>query len=155
MRPSAVIAALSVFLSCSSGGLMGEKWVILPLEKAQRAAFPCSRAWPAGVTGVWAVSAADVRRVEAKLTELQRLRSEVCCLEGARVEEPASYYRQYVGLEILGRRMIYINALRSPEGLRDWRSEVIDVCDGGASFWGALFDPVEGAFLDLAFNGMG
>ena len=31
--------------------------------------------------------------------------------------------------------------------------EAIRVCDGGAQFWGAVFDPASNTFSELQFNG--
>jgi hypothetical protein len=50
--------------------------------------------------------------------------------------------------------VIYINAFHLPEdnSLRPAR-EAVRVCDGGAQFWGAVFDPASGTFNELQFNG--
>ena len=53
-----------------------------------------------------------------------------------------------------GKQVIYINAFHLPEdnSLRPAR-EAVRVCDGGAQFWGAVFDPASGTFNELQFNG--
>ena len=62
--------------------------------------------------------------------------------------------RQYVGIESAGKRLIYINAFHLPDdsGVNPAR-EAIRVCDGGAQFWGAVFDPASNTFSELQFNG--
>ena len=59
-----------------------------------------------------------------------------------------------VGIESAGRRLIYINAFHLPDdsGINPAR-EAIRVCDGGAQFWGAVFDPASNTFSELQFNG--
>jgi hypothetical protein len=34
-----------------------------------------------------------------------------------------------------------------------WRTNLVDICDGGESVWGALYDTGSGQFSDLLTNG--
>jgi hypothetical protein len=52
------------------------------------------------------------------------------------------------------RRLIYINAFLEPDPPKNWRTEPVVACDGGTSFWGAIFDPATGQFSRLAINGV-
>jgi len=74
---------------------------------------------------------------------------------------PVAYYRQYLGITVGGRKLIYINAFhprvlalraasRSPES---WRTRAMTVCDGGEWFWGAVYDPAAGKLENVQFNG--
>ena len=51
--------------------------------------------------------------------------------------------------------MIYVNAFIRDYVPKDWHSRLVNVCDGGAGFWGVLFDPATGKFSDLETNGIG
>lgn len=64
----------------------------------------------------------------------------------------ATFLRQYAGFTRGGRRMIYLNAF----GLRDdpkWKSRAVVVCDGGPSFFGAVYDVQARRWSELSFNG--
>jgi hypothetical protein len=67
------------------------------------------------------------------------------------------YYRQYAGIVVGTRKLIYINAFA--RGNKDFEPTTagaasrIVACDGGRSFWGAMYDPETKRFWNLAFNG--
>jgi len=79
---------------------------------------------------------------------------------GKRIEDPAAYYRQYLGIRVGGRNLIYVNAfdeftakqLQEYKAKIDWRETPIIGCDGGQSFWGVVYDPATGKFSDLEIN---
>ena len=98
---------------------------------------------PGRVSGYWAPSRQQVDQLEAKLSSLE-----------AQVPKVLDFDRQYVGIESAGKRLIYINAFHLPDdsGINPAR-EAIRVCDGGAQFWGAVFDPASNTFSELQFNG--
>ncbi|HLT47709.1 MAG TPA: hypothetical protein VK002_10820 [Rubricoccaceae bacterium] len=125
-------------------------YTVLDAALAEEATRQCSRASYA-VEGGWNPSEADVRLLEEHLPDLLTLPSTACCLPDARLDDLGRYHRQYVGVVIGGRRLIYVNAF--PARLSAEAGEPFIVCDGGTSFWGALFDPETATFSDLAFNG--
>jgi len=125
----------------------GQSWVVTRPVVAAQVLDTCSRPSPgrdAGrVTGYWAPSRQQVEQLEAALDQLEGP------LPSAR-----DFDRQYVGIEAEGRELIYVNAFRLPDGIEtDPAREAIRVCDGGAMFWGAVFDPQAGTFSELQFNG--
>ncbi len=125
----------------------GQSWVVTRPVIAAQVLDTCSRPSPgrdAGrVSGYWAPSRQQVDQLEAALPQLQP------ALADAR-----DFDRQYVGIEIAGRQLIYINAFHLPDGASiNPAREAIRVCDGGRAFWGALFDPQSGQFSELQFNG--
>ena len=75
-------------------------------------------------------------------------------LKEFRINDPTQFYRQYLGIVIKGRRMIYLNAFGFPGGDPQWRKRFVRICDGGGSVWGALYDPLTGEFSDLEINGL-
>lgn len=125
----------------------GQSWVVSRPVIAAQVLDTCSRSSPGreagAVTGYWAPSRQQVEQLEAQLPGLE-----------AQVPRAADFDRQYVGIEMGGRQLIYLNAFHLPDGTDiDPAREAIRVCDGGAQFWGAVFDPATGTFSDVQFNG--
>jgi hypothetical protein len=94
-----------------------------------------------------------IRALEDRLQNIEALRATGCCLPDASVVDVHSYLRQYVGINVDGKPLIYINAFKRGSEPATWRAEPVVWCDGGANFWGAVYDPARQAFSDLAFNG--
>ena len=61
------------------------------------------------------------------------------------------YARQYLGIASAGRRLLYINCF--PVGYPDWRTHLVDVEDGGESFFHLIYDPELDKFSDLTISG--
>ncbi len=124
----------------------GQSWVVTRPVVVAQVLDTCSRESPARdgrVTGYWAPSRADVEQLESRLPSLS-----------PQVADPTNSNRQYVGVEIDGQRLVYINAFSLPDHADiDPSREAVRVCDGGARFWGALFDPTTGEFSEIASNG--
>ena len=133
--------------SVSTAIKAGQSWVVTRPVIAAQVLDTCSRDSPARhagvVTGYWAPSRSDVEALESQLPQL-----------AASVSEPSQSNRQYVGFESAGKRLIYINAFPLPDHSEiNPAREAIRVCDGGAQFWGAVFDPASNTFSELHFNG--
>jgi hypothetical protein len=62
------------------------------------------------------------------------------------------YRRQYVGVEVDGRRRIYANFFCQVSGV-DWKDEPVFVLDGGDCYFHFEYDPETGKFLNLQVNG--
>lgn len=125
----------------------GQSWVVTRPVVAAQVLDTCSRSSPGRepgrVTGYWAPSRQQVEQLEAQLPSLE-----------AQVPKAAHFDRQYVGIEMDGRQLIYLNAFHLPDDADiDPARDAIRVCDGGAQFWGAVFDPASGSFSDVQFNG--
>ena len=116
--------------------------IIFPAEQAPALARQCSREAPSA-QGAWLPSAADIVKLEAGLNRV---------LSDAKVQ-PGAYYRQYGGLIVGGRRIIYVNGARNAVVPPNWRMGAISICDGGALAFGVEYDPASGAFTHFAFNG--
>ena len=125
----------------------GQSWVVTRPVVAAQVLDTCSRSSPGRepgrVTGYWAPSRQQVEQLEARLPSLE-----------TQVPKAADFDRQYVGIEMDGRQLIYLNAFHLPDDADiDPARDAIRGCDGGAQFWGALFDPASGSFSDVQFNG--
>jgi len=144
------------------GDLPPGRYALLDASQAVDAGQQCSRTAPAIEAG-WDLSDASAQAVERRLIELAEAPlSGPPAVGGStgRSAEPtpdlARSFRQYVGAVVGGRRVIYVNAfpLSMAESDPDLDpTRLVRVCDGGASFWGVVFDPETGRFSDLAFNG--
>ncbi|MBS0179127.1 MAG: hypothetical protein JSR20_10250 [Nitrospira sp.] len=156
-------------------------FTVLEGRHAQQLAQPCSRAKPPAFQDTWQPSEEEIKELEERLSLLQHLKSSLCCHRDGRIKSVHAYYRQYVGIVVDGRKLIYINAFEIRSLSEDhangevlcrefqphrsdcirnfdqaherWRQEPITACDGGDSFWGAIYNPQSKDFSDLAFNG--
>lgn len=131
---------------------------ILTGDAARRMERQCSRVSPGPVEDIWTPSEADIAPVEDALIHLLAQELE------ARGESPSpgDYYRQYAGLVIGGKRVIYVNGVDASGVDSDpgpafhpgnWRAYAIQICDGGTITFGAEYDPATRQFSNFAFNG--
>lgn len=78
---------------------------------------------------------------------------------GSKVDSLKGWGFQYLGVVIKDKKYIYINAFpandiaRYKEHNYDLSLTAVVVCDGGAHYWGVLFDPETKQFSLLSFNG--
>jgi hypothetical protein len=119
----------------------------------------CSRPSPGPVEGTWTPSPDQLDALEARLPALfdQQL-----LVQWPHAHATATdYYRQYGGLIIDGRRLIYVNGFHkhlakgriARDSSRTWRDYPVQVCDGGPIVFGAEYDPATREFSHFEFNG--
>lgn len=145
------IAACLVMTACVSLPVDSDRSVVLTGAEARRLLHQCSRATPENVQELWIPSPEQIGQLEAALGSVRRSKASQCCLVGGKVREPGEAYRQYTGVVVGSRRLIYVNAFEGEQP--DWQGKAIVLCDGGLSAWGVIFDPETGRFEDLAING--
>ena len=143
-----------VFLVLLSPFLHGQNekhFALLPKGDAIAISRLCSRNGPK-VCGSWKPTKDDIELVESSISFVSKLKSEDSRL-AVNIANPSSYYRQYLGILVDGRKLIYLNAF-DPRLLRsDWRERFVDICDGGTGVWGVLYDPEKREFSKLTTNG--
>lgn len=144
-RAIGTLALIGILASPTALGEETAKSVVLDGQHARALLKQCSRASPSRFKATWAPSESDIKEAEAQLPTLQ-------------VKDVYDYYRQYVGIVIGDRKLIYVNAFHSAflelADLKErWRREPVMVCDGGKAFWGAVYDPQTKKFSGLALNG--
>jgi hypothetical protein len=151
-----IVSFIFIFIPLlTSVGLSSNiQYTILKGQKTQAIAGQCSRENPPAFTDIWVPEEKTIALLEANLKKIERLSSNLCCLQNERISDVHKYYRQYIGIVSKGRRLIYINAFVGPKPQNNWLTEPVMACDGGLSFWGAIFDPETGEFSQLAFNGV-
>ena len=124
---------------------------IFPPKKAELLLRHCSRNGPTAVTEFWLPQLAQIAQLELALPDLLETK-----LSGERHPPIKSYKRQYAGLIVKGRKIIYVNGFAGGDGAGPgtWRTDPVKVCDGGNGFFGVEYDPEKKSFEGLAFNGV-
>ena len=65
-----------------------------------------------------------------------------------------AYGRQYYGVTRKGLKLVYLNAFNRPESFAPrWKTDIVDVQDGGSNYFQVYFDPATKEFIDLHYNG--
>jgi hypothetical protein len=126
--------------------------VVLPLSEAQSIARLCSREPLPVVEGGWLPSQSDLAAMERRFPQISKLQSKSED-SGISIKAPRSYYRQYIGVTIMGRKYIYINAFCEKKPPSDWREKLVNDCDGGCN-WGVLYEVQTGSFSGFSTNGI-
>lgn len=151
------ITTLVVLLCASAPVLPADDpaFTVLPATQLVHLDRLCSREGPGLISGGWQPTPSQIAKAEALLPSFVRA--------NRRPKEPlGEHYRQYLGVVISGRRLIYVNVFprwlverRELAGVapQDWRTVFVSVCDGGDGFWGALYDPETLRFSSPRFNG--
>lgn len=141
--------------------LRPERGAIVPVSAGAELLHQCSRPAPdsAALDGFWAPSPPQVAAFDSALAPLLRSRLAAAASDVRPAAPISAYYRQYIGLELGGKRVIYANGFRGSamqligERADAWRTGAITACDGGDAFFGAVFDPVSRTIVRLDFNG--
>ena len=98
-------------------------YAILPAGEAKAVNRLCSRSGP-NVDSRWAIDANEVKTLEARLPDISKLVS-----GGAvriTISDPFQFYRQYVGIVVGGRRLIYVNAFATDFVFKDWKTRIVN-----------------------------
>lgn len=161
----------------SGGGLDPSLGVVFPSARARDLTTQCSRSLSGAIESAWDPDQTQIQQLELALNAVLRERLTQAQATG----QPGEYYRQYAGVVIGGRQLIYVNGFHkqfvdetttflqqnsaSPEQLKNfpleyrganfWQGVPVVVCDGGPSFFGAEYDPATGQFTAFQFNGPG
>lgn len=143
MRRTWTILILVVVGGCGHQG----PWTVLEGPQAEMLRQPCSREFPEDLTGHWTPTDRDVAEPEVAFAELVKEEFQ----KRPWMTSQAPYLRQYAGFERGGRKVIYVNATADAGG--SWRTDAVNICDGGAMTFGAVFDPLKHRFDWFQTNG--
>jgi hypothetical protein len=115
----------------------------------------CSREAPETNGMYWLPTATDIENLERRLLLTLDLRNKNGQLGPSASQK---FRRQYIGFTRNGKRLIYANFSRIDESEPWPKWPVLErpvvMCDGGASFWGIVYDPKTGRFEEPQFNGV-
>ncbi|NVO10807.1 MAG: hypothetical protein HXX16_12645 [Bacteroidales bacterium] len=134
---------------------------IILSNKGKELLNQCSRAVPEKIENYYDLTANEIQKLENNFRNILEIKSSECCMTGLKIEKLKGYIFQYTGIVLNGKKYIYINAFKveSKDDLKtyykDWKTEPVIVCDGGESFWGALFELETESFSQLSINGIG
>jgi hypothetical protein len=148
-----MVAALLAIFGIIANSQEAKKSAVLPDNQSSRVTQLCSRGGPSKIDGSWTPSKEDVEKLESDLARVAKLRSKGG-IRGGQVKHPERYYRQYLGIIVGHRKLIYVNAICESEPPPSWREQLSDVCDGGCN-WGVEYDVTTRTFSNLQMNGVG
>jgi len=133
--------------------------VIVDTSIGKKILHQCSRDNPGMVDSFWMPTKSNIDILEKNFNNILGIKSTGCCINGKQVDSSKNFACQYLGVVIKGKRYIYINAFviemldHYKRNFKDLTKAPIVICDGGSSFWGALFNIDTKEFSDLNFNG--
>ena len=141
-------------------------WHTPLIDSTSHRLWSCSIIKVPSVADVWVPNRQQIRALEPILARV------IAESLGTRPQRPLvkDYYRQYVGIVVSGRRLIFVNGFhqsffqllsRSDSSDRkarsappfDWRHKQVQVCDGGEYYFGAIYDPDSATVVRFGFNG--
>lgn len=149
------------FLGNAQNSFVPAYSTILKADKGKAIMAQCSRSIPEGVTDYFDLTDADVAKLDSNFKKVLYIKSEGCCIVRSSVKNLDKYAYQFIGVIVGKQKFIYINAFaidnsKNPVQLKaGWQENPVIVCDGGSSFWGAMFKISDSTFSELAINGEG
>jgi hypothetical protein len=151
-----LLILVSVAPAVATPAEVDRTWAILPPAETARAVRPCSRSRPDDLSGNWTPTDGDITAAETVVEG--RMSAAVAALRAdLRPKPPFTYYRQYVGTFLAGKRVLYVTGLskamvdRRPRIFR-WRSKAFTGCDFGPQVFGAVFDTTSRRFISFDFD---
>ena len=135
------------------GGPMKTRSVyIFPAQQGPQLLKQCSRKAPENVSGYWTPSDEQVTALKTALAGYIQQHSGDRELLDRSLD---TYHAQYTGIISGGKRLIYGNFYIHQADWLHEDTQPVNVCDGGRSFFGVVFDPAADRIVDIAFNGEG
>jgi hypothetical protein len=163
-----LMTAASLFVSMMIAGYSGAPaqpssqtddtaYVEIKTEKFEGVIVPAARAaeFVKSLTGYegkghWTPGREDVFKFEARIEA--HLRKATDKRSPALWKKLSNYRRQYAGVEVEGRKLLYANFFCDTFN-GEWKNRPVAVEDGGDCFFQIKYDLHTGAFTDLQING--
>jgi hypothetical protein len=101
----------------------------------------------------WSPTKADIHTGERIACLFAENKSAFYMTDAPIWEQLDEYNRQYVGVVLEGRKVIYASYLCKNGEDTKWKEQFIYVADGGACYFKFKFDMSKGEFFDLIVNG--
>ncbi|NVN95768.1 MAG: hypothetical protein HXX18_10850 [Bacteroidetes bacterium] len=136
-----------IFKSYSQEVFIPKYFTVISKEKGKQMLNQCSRATPRKVKKFFNLTQNEIQKLDT------------CFLNYFKKEYLEMYAFQYIGLIIKGKKYININAFAIDNDIinnsnNKWKTEPVDVCDGGGAFWGILFNIENCSFSQYGSNGI-
>ena len=147
------ILQLVVACSSSSQSIQGEQWVVFSAEQASEQSLGDWLVTNNQSPEYWTPSEGDVEALENGLVTFLQSNPESFYGGTPVWERLDEYNRQYIGMNLDGKRIIYANYFCDSAG-SDWRKGFVFVMDGGDCFFQFKYDVNSAEFFDLQVNGV-
>jgi hypothetical protein len=153
-----ITLTLQLFLACSPAAqtepsLQGERWVIFPADQAREQGIGGWLMANGQVAEYWTPSEDEVLALESRLSSYLQNNPDRFYENTPVWERLDKYNRQYIGVVLDQKRIIYANYFCDPIET-DWRKDFVFVLDGGDCFFQFKYDADSGEFFDLQVNGV-
>ena len=161
MNKSILYVLLSTFLvsqfvsGCApaANNVEDENWVIFSADYAKENRFGPGFTPDSTTLEYWTPPEADVRALEDGLPSfLQSNSDQFFVTQSPPWERLSEYKRQYMGLVLDGKQVIYANYFCHTFN-EEWKKEFVLVLDGGACYFQFKYNPRSGEYFDLQVNG--
>jgi len=129
--------------------VVNQNWVIFTKSQAKRMGVA---SWPVERDDYWTPSADDILKLEEKIAEYLSQNSNLLYRQPPVWERLDEYQRQYIGLELGGKQIIFGNFFCT-SGRVNWREELVFMLDGGDCYFQVEYDVESGSFIMLMVNG--
>jgi hypothetical protein len=129
-----------------------DTWAVIPERRAEEMGLGTWLGSGAEIEGYWTPTEQDILLLEENLPSFLLENSTSFRRKPPVWEQLDTYKRQYAGLIMNGRKIIYGNFFCSDPGT-DWKEEWLFVMDGGDCFFQLQFDVASGTFSGLMVNG--
>jgi hypothetical protein len=146
---------LQLAIACSSAAqpLQGEQWVVFSAEQARELSLGDWLVTNGQSLEYWTPSESDVEALENELVTYLQNNPASFYGETPVWERLNEYNRQYIGMILDGKKIIYANFFCDSIET-DWRKDFVFVMDGGDCFFQFKYDADSGEFFDLQVNGV-
>jgi hypothetical protein len=150
-----ILVILQLILACSSPAqnLQGERWVILSAEQAQEQSIGTWFMGNGQTMEYWTPVEDDVLTLENGLAVYLQNNPDRFYGGTPVWERLDEYNRQYIGIILDGKKIIYANYF-CDNVETDWRKDFVFVMDGGDCFFQFKYDVDSAEFFDLQVNGV-
>ena len=132
--------------------IQGEQWVIFSAEKARNQGIG-TFVGNDQIAEYWTPTESDIRALENGLSTYLENNPDRFNEHTPVWERLDEYNRQYIGIILDGKKIIYANYFCDSSGM-DWRKDFVFVLDGGDCYFQFKYDPNSGEFFDLQVNGV-
>lgn len=147
------LSLILLITACSPRNTQGENWVIFTETQARATGVAEWFAKPNEPTDYWTPAEKQILIIESKTPSFLRETSNAFVFsEPPPWERLDEYKRQYIGIIIAERKIIYANFFCNSFET-DWRKEFVFVLDGGNCFFQFMYDLNTGEFFNLQING--
>ena len=148
-----LLLPLIVSFACTTADDISPQSVVLNSDSAAVFKTNCWGDLLSAFQGTWVPDEETVRDLDSHLELLDKMLHKRGCRAPKSNPVAARYRFQYVGVQVNGRRMVFVNGFALTIDDASNFNEPNTICalvnDGGCSFFGALYDPVSKTFTHL------